>query len=561
MSQHDLTIANQGFPAFRADLNDALQALGSCQSGTSAPSPTFANQLWYDTTNNILKIRNEDNDAWISIATLDQSGDLVALLVANTVNSVGDASISGLTVGKGGGAVATNTVVGVSSLNNGSQSGTNTTAIGANVLTANTSGDQNTAVGRYSLPNNTTGSYGVAMGYGALISNTTGSSNTALGTTALYYNTTADNNTAIGYQAGYSNTTAYSMVAVGALALYANTTGSNNVAVGAQGDVYAALRYNTTGAKNVAVGSGALAFNTTASNNTAVGYQAGYTNSTGTNNSILGHQAGYSLTTGSFSTFAGQGAGYSVTTGAGNTGIGQGAGFGLTTGNYNCFVGPRASTNYGAGELVTTGSKNTILGGYNGNQGGLDIRTASNYIVLSDGDGNPRVVVTDTGDVCIGRTSSQGRLGVERSNADWCYNSNQTGTGGKNHFRFTDNSTPVGTITSSGSTTSYNTSSDYRLKENVAPMTGALAKVTTLKPVTYKWKIDGSDGQGFIAHELQEVFPEAVTGAKDALDKDGNILPQGIDTSHLVATLVASIQELNAKLEAQALEIATLKAK
>ena len=77
MSQHDLTIANQGFPAFRADLNDALQALGSCQSGTSAPNPTFANQLWYDTTNNILKIRNEDNDAWISIATLDQSTDAI----------------------------------------------------------------------------------------------------------------------------------------------------------------------------------------------------------------------------------------------------------------------------------------------------------------------------------------------------------------------------------------------------------------------------------------------------------------------------------------------------
>lgn len=75
MSQHDLTIANQGFPAFRADLNDALQALGSLQSGTSAPSPTFANQLWYDTTNDILKIRNVDNDAWIELLTLDQSGD------------------------------------------------------------------------------------------------------------------------------------------------------------------------------------------------------------------------------------------------------------------------------------------------------------------------------------------------------------------------------------------------------------------------------------------------------------------------------------------------------
>lgn len=77
MSQHDLTIANQGFPAFRADLNGALQALGSTQSGTSAPSPTFANQLWYDTTANILKKRNADNDAWINIATFNETTDAV----------------------------------------------------------------------------------------------------------------------------------------------------------------------------------------------------------------------------------------------------------------------------------------------------------------------------------------------------------------------------------------------------------------------------------------------------------------------------------------------------
>ena len=88
MSQHDLTIDNQGFPAFRADLNNALQALGSTQSGTSAPSPTFANQLWYDTTNNQLKIRNEDNDAWITLLTLDQ--------VADTITAVGGVTLANL---------------------------------------------------------------------------------------------------------------------------------------------------------------------------------------------------------------------------------------------------------------------------------------------------------------------------------------------------------------------------------------------------------------------------------------------------------------------------------
>lgn len=77
MSQHDFDIANQGFPATRADINNALQALGSLSSGATAPATTYANQLWYDTANNVIKIRNEDNDAWISLMTLDQAGDLV----------------------------------------------------------------------------------------------------------------------------------------------------------------------------------------------------------------------------------------------------------------------------------------------------------------------------------------------------------------------------------------------------------------------------------------------------------------------------------------------------
>lgn len=84
MSQHDLDIANQGFPATRADLNNALKALGSTNSGATAPSTTYANQLWYDTANNILKIRNEDNDAFISLFTLDQANDDIESLGVGT---------------------------------------------------------------------------------------------------------------------------------------------------------------------------------------------------------------------------------------------------------------------------------------------------------------------------------------------------------------------------------------------------------------------------------------------------------------------------------------------
>jgi hypothetical protein len=125
-------------------------------------------------------------------------------------------------------------------------------------------------------------------------------------------------------------------------------------------------------------------------------------------------------------------------------------------------------------------------------------------------------------------------------------------------YRFYSNGTAVGTISVTGSATAYNTSSDYRLKNTITPMTGALARVAALKPCTYKWNVDGSDGEGFIAHELQEVVPECVTGQKDAVDADGKPQYQGIDTSFLVATLTAAIQEQQAIITALTARVTAL---
>lgn len=75
MSQHDFEIANQTSNAARTDINNALQALASSSSGTSAPGTTYANQLWYDTTNNYLKIRDEGNSTWITIGEVDQTNN------------------------------------------------------------------------------------------------------------------------------------------------------------------------------------------------------------------------------------------------------------------------------------------------------------------------------------------------------------------------------------------------------------------------------------------------------------------------------------------------------
>jgi hypothetical protein len=132
-------------------------------------------------------------------------------------------------------------------------------------------------------------------------------------------------------------------------------------------------------------------------------------------------------------------------------------------------------------------------------------------------------------------------------------------TANTNQIVFNNPNGQVGTINTSASTTAYNTSSDYRLKENVQPMVGALGKIAQLNPVTYTWKSDGSDGQGFIAHELQAVVPDCVSGEKDAVDDEGNPKHQGVDTSFLVATLVKGMQEQQQMIQALQADIAALK--
>jgi hypothetical protein len=118
-----------------------------------------------------------------------------------------------------------------------------------------------------------------------------------------------------------------------------------------------------------------------------------------------------------------------------------------------------------------------------------------------------------------------------------------------------------GAINGNGAGISYTSNSDYRLKENVTPMTGALAKVATLKPVTYTWKYNGSAGDGFLAHELAEVCPWAVHGEKDGVDKDGNPEYQSVDTSFLIGTLTAAIQEQQELIKQLQADVAALKGK
>jgi hypothetical protein len=183
-----------------------------------------------------------------------------------------------------------------------------------------------------------------------------------------------------------------------------------------------------------------------------------------------------------------------------------------------------------------------------------------------------RMRIDSSGNLLVGTTSANGKMSVTGTNVA-IYATQSTAVGYTTVFNALNNSgtyylaayqangTTVGSITSNGTTTAYNVSSDYRLKENVLPLTSGLTTISALKPVKYDWKIDGSHGEGFVAHELQEVIPLAVTGDKDAVNQDGSIKPQGVDYSKIVVHLVAAIQELSAKNDALEARIAALESK
>jgi hypothetical protein len=169
------------------------------------------------------------------------------------------------------------------------------------------------------------------------------------------------------------------------------------------------------------------------------------------------------------------------------------------------------------------------------------------------------ITIDSSGNLLVGTTSSSILTGANASGLQYLagqnlvtaassytplvVNRSESNTNSHELVAFYRNGAKGGVISGTPTATTYATSSDYRLKHDIAPMTGALAKVAALKPVTYKWNADDSQSQGFIAHELQEVVPECVTGEKDAVDAEGKPQYQGIDTSFLSATLVSAIQE------------------
>lgn len=205
----------------------------------------------------------------------------------------------------------------------------------------------------------------------------------------------------------------------------------------------------------------------------------------------------------------------------------------------------------GAPAIYPTGDSNTGI-----------FFPAADTIAFAEG-GSEAMRIDSSGNLLVGTTTATGKLTLNGVGGSVNQSLYATGWGsGVGAFAtlkavstanadvmyFETSAALVGKIAITSTATTYATSSDYRLKEDWQPMTGASERVLALKPVNFAWKADGSRVDGFLAHEAQEVVPEAVTGTKDEVDDEGNPKYQGIDQSKLVPLLTAALQEALAEL-------------
>jgi hypothetical protein len=230
----------------------------------------------------------------------------------------------------------------------------------------------------------------------------------------------------------------------------------------------------------------------------------------------------------------------SAATGGCNTALGYSAGSNITTGTRNVVIGPGAVT------LSATGSCQLAIG-YSETANWLTGDSSCNVCVYkgfvikgTSPTGNPVLANTDTAFL---QDNTYGPL--------LSFGNTYTGAN-KSYILFRANATQIGAVISNTTNTGvlYQTASDYRLKENVTEYTGATESIRALPVREYNFISDPeSTQQGFLAHELQEIVPQAVSGEKDEVDADGNPKYQGVDYSMVVPLLTAALKESIARID------------
>jgi hypothetical protein len=476
----DVEIANQGFAAFRQDLNDVLEDITTLHSGNTAPTTTYANQWWYETDTDKLYIRNEDNDAWIEILTLDQANDHLATIGASiTLDGTGNVSID-----SGDFTVDTDTLY-VDSTNNRVGVGTVSPSALLNAVDASGSG-----------------------------TTTQIASGTAHSQTRFAARTEGYNGIMSLYDSG--GTEDVKLSAKSGQASYINNGG--NVGIGTDSPAHELTVKNATQTPTIRIHSDTTSF----------------------------PSPRLEFIRGTNDTFGGD--------------------------------------NYSDHRIVA-------------DSGHLIFQEASsgttNEVMRLDNSGGLLLNVTSK------NANSQAAI---KASSTIAIQTQPTSNGYYPLYFYNASGQQRGYIFTSSTSTSFNTTSDYRLKENVIGVTDGIERVKQLNPSRFNFIADADTTvDGFLAHEVSDIVPEAITGEKDAmqdeeyevtpavyedvvipavLDDDGNEIEpertkqqlvteavmgtrsvpdyQGIDQAKLVPLLTAALQEAIAKIEDLETRVAAL---
>ena len=582
MATHDYVIANGTGAAVRSDLNNALAAIVSNNSGSSEPSTTYAYQWWADTNANVLKIRNSANNAWITLRELDGtmliedgSASTPGLAFADDTNTgifSGAADQIGFATGG-----AERLEIGSSEVvfndpsndvdfrveSNGNthmlfvDAGNDLVGIGTSSPSAKLqiSSPSSTAEGFRVIQTTAGRTSGVALAH--VYDDQTSTTSPALKVTQngtgdifqLFDGGSARLVVKDGGNVGIGTTSPGHPlhVATSATTIPIKCEFTNSA------DSFIEIR-NTSGFAYVGARSNDLTFHPAGSEHARIdssGRLLVGTSSTSENVSLIleGNTGGASNTDGilrlhrkTTSPADGNGLG-NITFGTPGTSAFKGAAWILGQRDGGTWTNGTSHP----GRLVFS----TTADGASSPTERMRIDSSGQVLVgttLTSPHNSSGINVSPTNGVLIGVSGTHAIIAARHSTDGEC-------------IRLQKGSVDVGSIDVTGSGTTYTTTSDYRLKENVVDLDGAITRVKQLQPKRFNFIIDADTTvDGFLAHEAQTVVPEAVTGTHNEVDDDGNAVMQGIDQSKLVPLLTAALQEAIAKIETLETKVAALEA-